>query len=72
MNRLLYIVVSIALLAGCGGGGGGGGNDPSAPSQGFVEFTRTLAATMPDASEPAEVDSVTVTTADDAEPEQVS
>lgn len=71
MNRLLYIVVSIALLTACGGGGGGG-NDPSSPSQGFVEFTRTLAATMPDDSEPAEVDSVTVTTADDAEPEQVS
>jgi len=70
MNRFLYIVVSLALLTACGGGGGG--NDPSAPSQGFVEFTQTLAATMPDDSEPAEVDSVTVTTADNAEPERIS
>lgn len=71
MNRLLYIVVSIALLTACGGGGGGG-NDPSAPSQSFVEFTRALAATILDNSEPADVDNVSVTTADDAEPEQVS
>lgn len=69
MNRLLYLVVSLTLLTACGGGGGG--NDPSVPSQGFVEFTQTLAATMPDDSEPAEVDSVTITTADSAEPEQV-
>lgn len=68
--------LSIALLgftvslAACSGGGGSGRNNAPAPaSQGFVDFTRSTAATAPEDAEPIDVDQLALPTPEDAEPE---
>lgn len=58
------------VLGGCSGGGGGDGAAVPAVD-GFVSFTRNLAATAPEDSEPADVDNVTLTSPETDEPVDV-
>lgn len=72
MKRLYGVCGMVLLvLAGCGSNGGGD-DTPPIPDQGFVEFTRSLAATSPETSEPVDVDAIATVTPDDTEPEQFS
>lgn len=60
-----------ASLVACGGGGSGSGKNstPAPASQGFVDFTRALAATAPEDTEPVDVDQLALPTPEDTEPE---
>lgn len=59
-----------ASLVACGGDGGSGKNKTPAPApQGFVDFTRALAATAPEDAEPVDVDQLAQPTPEDTEPE---
>ena len=55
------------LSQGSGSGGGAGTG-----TSGFISQVRTLAATSPDTTEPTEIDSIAVTTADDSEPDPLT
>lgn len=64
---LALIGVAVSLMA-CSGDGGSGRENTPAP-QGFVNFTRALAATVPEDTEPVDVDRLALPTPEDTEPE---
>lgn len=72
MNRSLVITLLMAMAVAACGSNGGGDNTPPTQSQGFVEYTTSLAATASDTTESVDVDAVATMTTDDTEPEQVT
>lgn len=73
MTRLILVLsTTVLVLAACGGGGGGGRDNPPTPNQGFVDFTRSLAAAVTETGEPVDIDTIAVNAPDDTEPESVS
>lgn len=71
MTRLNALLILAAVtLSGCGGGGGGSGNSgsPSAGTDAFTASVQQVVATSPDDAEPLDVESISVTETETAEP----
>ncbi len=70
--KTIAILAFLLVISGCGSSGSGGeGSSPAgggAPAGGFVSYTQSLAETAPEDSEATDVDNVTPTMPEDAEP----
>ncbi len=71
MRRFLLVLGSTIALAACGSSGGGGGDGSSGTGKGsdnFVAQVQRLSATMPEDTEPNDVDAIVATAPEKAEP----
>jgi hypothetical protein len=72
-TKLMPVVLSAALVAGCGGGGGGGAEAVPAPDIGqsttaLVAFMNNMIAGTNETSEPIDINALTLAVDDKAEP----
>lgn len=75
--KLLYLVLAVALLAGCGGGGGGStaampmrdqAPVPPPPGDTFTSALIELVRSAPESTEPADVEGTVLALPDGGEP----